>query len=44
MTAPTCVCNDGALVDCTGKRCADTECDEGSFRSKRCVECGPVDQ
>lgn len=38
----TCSCVDGDLA-CTGNKCADTACDEGSYRAKRCVECGPTD-
>lgn len=40
----TCTCDDGELVDCSGKFCADTECTEGSYPARRCVECGPVDE
>jgi hypothetical protein len=40
----TCVCNDGNLSECTGNECADRTCEQGSYRAKRCVECGPVDQ
>jgi hypothetical protein len=43
-TCNTCVCNDGDLSECTGYKCADRTCEEGSFRAKRCVECGPVDE
>jgi hypothetical protein len=39
----TCSCVDGDLA-CTGNKCADTVCEEGSYPAKRCVECGPVDQ
>jgi hypothetical protein len=40
----TCSCSNGELVGCSGHLCADTECDEGSFRAKRCVACGLVDE
>jgi hypothetical protein len=40
----TCVCNNGNLSECTGNECADRTCEDGSYRAKRCIECGPVDQ
>jgi hypothetical protein len=40
----TCACANGALSECTNRKCADTQCEEGTFPATRCLECGPVDE
>jgi hypothetical protein len=40
----TCDCSNGELVNCTMRRCADTVCEQGSYRATRCAACGPVDE
>jgi hypothetical protein len=38
----TCTCQNGELVDCTTRECADKACEPGTWKAQRCVQCGPA--
>jgi hypothetical protein len=40
----TCTCDNGSLKACSDADCVPSDCPSGSFASRRCLDCGPVDQ
>jgi hypothetical protein len=38
-----CDCDNGALVNCTNRKCTDRPCPAGTFAARKCLDCGPTD-